>query len=107
MDNLPEIPAVFPSIPSSRSSSVAEQPSLNLLLLRQFLHDRCDRLRFSPDQTPIYGDRQLKDLSDSESILILFLCSSLNAFASMTKQLDTVTTQLATVQSIMATLPTV
>jgi len=65
-----------------------------------------DRLHFSRDQSPIPNLSQLNDLSHSEPILIPFTCSSLNALASMTKQLDTITTQLATVQSTVATLPT-
>jgi len=106
MDNLPDIPVVFPSLPSSRASSVVEEPSQNLLLLRHFLRETRDRLRFTPEQLPIPDDRQLNDLSDSESILFPFVFSSLNALVSMTKQVDTITTQLATVQSIVATLPT-
>jgi len=73
MDNLPDIPPVFPSLPSSRSFSIAEVPSRSLLLHRQFLQDMRDRLRFSPDQIPIPDDRQLDDLSDGESILIPFM----------------------------------
>ena len=106
MDNLPDIPVVFPSLPSSRALSVVEEPSQNLLLLRNFLRETRDRLRFTPEQIPIPNDRQLNDLSHGESILILFVCSSLNGLASITKQVDTVTTKLATVQSIVATLPT-
>ena len=83
-----------------------EEPSQNMLLLHHFLRETRDRLRFSPEQIPIRDDWQLNDLSDGESILIPFMCSSLNALVSMTKQLDTVTTQLATVHSIVATLPT-
>jgi len=56
-------------------------------------------------RSPIPEDGQLNDLFDGEAILIPFLCSSLNALASITKQLDTITTQLATIQSIVATLP--
>jgi len=106
MDSLPNIPAVFPPLPSSRSCSIAEEASWSLLLLRQFIHKRLDRLPVSPDQNLIPNNRQLNDLSDGESILLPFLCSSLNALASMTKQHDTVTTQLATVQSIVGTVTT-
>ena len=106
MDNLPDIPLVFPSLPSSRSSSIPDDPSQILLFLRHLLRKMPDSLRFPPDQIPIPNDRQLKDLSDGEAIFILFICSSLNALASMTNQLDTVTTQLATVQSIVTMRPT-
>ena len=106
MDNLPDILVVCPSLPSSRPFFVAEEPSCNLLLLHQFLHETHDRLRFSPDQIPIPNHTQVNGLSNGESILIPFLCSSLNALGSMTKQLDTITTQLATIQSIVVTLPT-
>jgi len=106
MDNLPDISKLFPSLPSSRSSSVTEEQAQNLLLLCHFLCETRDRLHFSPEQITIPSDRQLNNLSDRESILIPFLYPTINALASMTKQLDTVTTQLATVQSIVATLPT-
>jgi len=105
MDILPDIPVVFPSRPFSRASSVAEEPAQNLLLLRDFLREMRNSQHFSPKQNAIPSDRQLNDLSDGESILIPFLCSSINGRASMTKQHDTVTTQLATVPSIVATLP--
>ena len=76
MDNLPGIPTMFPSLPSSRASSEAEEPSQNLLLLlRHFLQETRDRLRFTPEQHPTPDHRQLNDLSDGESILIQFLCS--------------------------------
>ena len=78
----------------------------NLLLLPACVQATRHRLCFSPDQIRILNDRQPNDLSDGESILILFLCTSLNALAPMTKQLDTLTTKLATVQSIMASLHT-
>jgi len=106
MDNLPDIPPVFPSLAFSRSFSIAEEPSPSLLLFHQFIHNMHDRLRFPADQIPIPDDRQLDDLSACESILILFMWSSPNALASIIKQLDTVTTQLAAVQFIVATLPT-
>ena len=113
MDNLPDTPMVFPSLPSSRSScrapsrsSTVPEPSQTQLLLRQFLPETRDRLCFFPNQIPIPDDGQLNDLSDGETIFIPFLCSSLNTLTSRTKQLDTITTQLATVLSIVATLPT-
>jgi len=97
---------MFPSLSSLRASSIAEEASQNLLLLHHFLHETPDRLCFTPEQIPIRHNRQLNDPSDGKSFLIPFMCSSLNVLASMTKRLDTVTTQLATVQSIVATLPT-
>ena len=75
MDNLPAIPVVFPSLPSSKALSLVEEPSQNLLLLRHFLPETRHRLRFAPEQIPISDDRQLNDLSDGESILIPFVCS--------------------------------
>ena len=106
IDNLTDIPTVFPSRPSSRSSSVAEEPSQNLLHLCQCLHQMSDRVSFSPDQISIPDNSELNDLSDGKSILIPVLCPLLNALTSMTKQVDTITTQLATVQSKVATFPT-
>lgn len=39
-------------------------------------------------------------------MLVPLPCSALNALASMTRQLDTLTTQLGNIQSMVATIPT-
>ena len=76
------------------------------LYIRDFVRETRQRLNFSSIQLPILDDRQLAELSDGETILLPLSCSSLNALASMTRQLDTITTQLGTIQGIVATLPT-
>lgn len=113
MDDLPDISMGFPPLPSSGSPSRAAsvvgsepEPSQTLFLLRQFLQEPRDRLHFSPAQIPIPTDRQLCDLSNSETILIPFLCSGLNVLKSMTHQLDVLTTQMGNIQSMVAILPT-
>ena len=113
MDNLPDIPMVFPPLPSSRSSSRAplvvaleEDPSQTLLLLPQFLQEMCDRHYFSLLHFPIPHDSQLCHLSDGETILIPFLCSALNVLKAITCQLDTLTTQMGNILSMVSTLPT-
>ena len=89
----------------SRSSST---PDINEthLYIRDFVCETRQRLNFSTIQLPILDDRQLAELSDGETILVPLSCSALNALASWTRQLDTITTQLGMIQSIVATLPT-
>jgi len=103
----------FPPLPSSGAPSPApsrqsSSPELteSHLYIRDFVRETRQRLNFSSVQLPILDDRQLADLSDGETILVHLSCSSLNALASMTRHLDTITTQLGTLQGIVATLPT-
>ena len=103
----------FPPLPSSRAPSGApsrqsSSPELteSHLYIRDFVRETRQRLNFSSIQLPILDDRQLAELSDGETILVLLSCSSLNALASVSRQLDTITTQLGTIQGIVATLPT-
>lgn len=113
MDNHPDIPIVFPPLRSSSSPSRAPcivsseaDPSQTLLLLRQFVQETRDRLHFSLLQIPIMDNRQHCYLPEGQSILIPLLCSALNALKSMTRQLDTLTTQMGKIQFTVGTLPT-
>jgi len=95
--------------PPSRAPFVfssGADPSQTILPLRHFLQETHDRLHFSRLQIPIPDDRQLCYLSEGETIPIPFLCSALNALKSITRQLDTLTTQMGNVQSTVVTLPT-
>jgi len=106
MDDLPPLPSS--AAPSRASSSQSSSPALNEshLYIRDFVRETRQRLNFTSIQLPILDDTQLSELSDGETILLPLCCSALNALASMTRQLDTVTTQLGTLQGIVATLPT-
>jgi len=106
MDDFPPLPSSgAPSRAPSRQSSSPELTESHLYI-RDFVRETRQRLNFSSIQLPILDDRQLAKLSDGETILVPLSCSSLNALASMTRQLDTITTQLGTIQGIVATLPT-
>ena len=103
----------LPALPSSRNSSRASSrqsssPDLteSHLYIRDFVRETRQHLNFMSVQLPILDDRQLSELSDGETILVPLSCSALNALASMTRQLDTITTHLGTIQSIVATLAT-
>jgi len=103
----------LPPLPSSRSSSRApsaqsSSPELNEshLYIRDFVRETRQRLNFTAVQLPILDDHQLYGLSDGETILVLLFCSTLNALASMTCQLDTLTTQLGNIQQAVHTMPT-
>jgi len=106
MDDLPPLPSsAAPSRASSRQSS---SPGLSEshLYIRDFVRETRQRLHFTSTQLPILDDTQLSELSDGETILLPLCCSALNALASMTRQLDTITTQLGNIQSMVAILPT-
>jgi len=106
MDDLPPLPSSgAPSRAPSTQSSSPELPGSHLFI-RDFVRETRQRLNLSSIQLPILDDRQLAELSDGETILVPLSCSSLNTLASMTRQLDTITTQLGTIQGIVATLPT-
>ena len=106
MDDFPPLPSSgAPSRAPSRQSSSPELTESHLSI-RDFVRETRQRLNFSSIQLPILDDRQLAELSDGETILVPLSCSSLNALASMTRQLDTITTQLGTIQGIVATLRT-
>ena len=103
----------LPPLPSSRASSRApsaqsSSPELNEshLYIRDFVRETRQRLNFTSVQLRILDDHQVSALSDGETILIPLSCSTLNALASMTHQLDTITTQLGNIQSAVHTLPT-
>ena len=106
MDALPPLPSsAAPSRASSRQSSSPDL-SESHLYIREFVRETRQRLNFTSTQLPILDDTQLSELSDGETILLPLCCSALNALASMTCQLDTITTQLGTVQGMVATLTT-
>ena len=100
-------------LPSSRNSSRApsaqsSSPELNKshLYIRDFVRETRQRLNFTLIQLPIIDDHQLAGLSDGERILVPLSCSALNALASMTRQLDTITTQLGNIRQAVHTMPT-
>jgi len=94
-----------PSRAPSRQSSSPELTESHVYI-RDFVRETRQRLNFSSILLLILNDHQLTELWDGETILVPVSCSALNALASMTCQLDTVTTQLGTIQAIVATLPT-
>jgi len=103
----------LPTLPSSRDSSRAPSrqsfhPDLNEshLYIRDFVHETRQRLNFTSVELPILDIAQLSELSDGEMILVPLSCSALNALASMTRQLDTITTQLGNIQQAVHTMPT-
>jgi len=107
MDDLPPLPSsAAPSRASSRQSS-SPVLSETHLYIRDFVCETRQRLHFTSTQLPILDDNQLTELLDGETILLPLCCAALNALASMTRQLDTITTQLGNIQSVVATLPTV
>ena len=93
----------FPPLPSSGAplrapSRQSSSPELteSHLYIRDFVRETSQKLKFSSIQLPILNDRQLAELSDGETILVPLSCSALNVLASMTRQRDTITTQLGT-----------
>jgi len=106
MEDFPPLPSWrAPSRAPSRQSSSPELTESHLYI-RDFVCETRQRLNFSSTQVPILDDRQLAELSDGETILVPLSCSTLNALSSMSSELDTITTQLGTIQAIVATLPT-
>jgi len=106
MEDLPPLPAsVASSRASSRHSSTPDLSETHLYI-RDFVRETRQRLHFTAAQLPILDDAQLADLSDGEILLLPLCCSALNALASMTHQMDTITTQLGNIQAVVATLPT-
>jgi len=106
MEDLP--PLHSSGVPSRAASAQSSSPELNEshLYIRDFVRETRQRLNFTSVQLPILDDHQRSGLSDGEMILVPLSCSSLNALASMTRQLDTITTQLATIQAAIHTMPT-
>jgi len=106
MEDLPPLPSS--GIPSRASSAQSSSPGLNEshLYIRDFVRETRQGLNFTSVQLPILDDHQLSGLSDGETILVPFSCSSLKALVSMTRQLDTITTQLGTIQAAIHTMPT-
>ena len=76
------------------------------LYIRDFVRETRQRLHFTSTQLSILDDNQLSKLSDGETILLPLCCFALNALVSMTCQLDTITTQLGNIPSVVATLHT-
>jgi len=106
MCDLPPLPSSCAPSPALSTQSSSSELKESHLYIRDFVRETRQRLNFSSVQLPILDGRQLAELADGETILIPLSCSSLNALASMTPQLDTITTQLGTIQAIVATLPT-
>jgi len=106
MADLPSLPSS--GVPSRASSAQSSSPELNEshLYIRDLVRETRQRLNFTSVQLPILDDHQLSGLSDGETILIPLSCSALNALASMTRQLDTITTQLCSIQQAVHTMPT-
>ena len=103
----------YPPLPWSRSLSRAPpRPSCppdlteTHLYIRDFVRKTRQRLNFTAVQLPILDDQQLSELSEGERVLIPLSCSALNALASMTHQLGTLTTQIGNIQGVIATVPT-
>ena len=106
MDDLPPLPASgLSSRAPSRQSSTPDL-SENHLYIPAFVRETRQWLNFTAVQLPILDDHQLSGLSDDETILVPLSCSALNALASMTHQLDTITTQLGNIQAMAAACPT-
>jgi len=91
MEDLPPLPVSSASWRASSRQSSTPDLSETHVYIRDFVRETRQRLNFSSILLPI---------------LVPLSCSALNALASMTRQLDTITTQLGTIQSIVATLPT-
>ena len=106
MDDLAPLPSSNAPSRASSSQSSAPDPCESHLYIGDFIRETRERLHFSSTQLPILDDNQLTGLSDFETILLPLCCSALNALASMTRQLDTITTKLGNIQSVVATLPT-
>jgi len=106
MEDLPPLPSS--GAPSRAASAQSSSPELNEshLYIRDFVRETRPRLNFTSMQLPILDDHQLSGLSDGETILVPLSCYSLNALASMTRQLDTITIQLANIQAAVHTMPT-
>jgi len=106
MEDLPPLPSS--GHPSRAPSAQSSSPELteSHIYIRDFVRETRRTLNFTSTQLPILDDHQLSGLSDGETILIPLSCSSLNALASMTRQLDTITTQLGAIQSALHTMPT-
>jgi len=106
MEDLRPLPSSgAPFRASSRQSSTPDLHETHLYI-RDFVRETPQRLHFTSAQLPILNDNQLTDLSDGETVLLPLCCSALNALVSMTCQLDTITTQLGNIQSVVATLAT-
>jgi len=106
MEDLPPLPSSRNSSRAPSSQSSSPELSESHLYIRDFVRETRQRLNFTSVQLPILDDHQLSSLSDGETILVPLSCSTLNALASMTRQLDTITTQLGNIQTALHTMPT-
>jgi len=103
----------LPPLPSSQSSSRAPSrqssfPDLteSHLYIPDFVGETRQRLNCTSVQLLILDNDHLAELSDGETILVPLSSSALNALASITRKLDTITTQLGNIQASVATLAT-
>jgi len=106
MEDLPPLPSSRNSSRAPSAQSSSPELSESHLYIRDFVRETRQRLNFTSVQLPILDDHQLSGLSDGETILVPLSCSTLNALASMTRQLDTITTQLGNIQTALHTMPT-
>jgi len=106
MEDLPPLPSSRNSSRAPSAQSSSPELSESHLYIRNFVRETRQRLNFTSVQLPILDDHQLSGLSDGETILVPLSCSTLNALASMTPQLDTITTQLGNIQTALHTMPT-
>ena len=106
MEDLPPLPVSGVSSRAPSRQSSAPDLSETHLYIRDFVRETRQRLKFTSVQLPLFDDSQLAGLSDGETILVPLSCSALNALASMTRQLDTITTQLGNIQAAVHTMPT-
>jgi len=106
MEHLRPLPASGVSVRAPLRQSATPDLPENHLNIRDFVHETRQRLNFTSLSLRILDDHQLTGLSDGETILLPLSCSALNALTSMTRQLDTITTQLGNIESRIATLPT-
>jgi len=105
MEDLPPLPSSRNSSRAPSAQSSSPELSESHLYIRDFVRETRQRLNFTSVQLPILDDHQLSGLSDGETILVPLSCSTLNALASMTRQLDTITTQLGNIQTALHTMP--
>jgi len=106
MEDLPPLPSSRNSSRAPSAQSSSPELSESHLYIRDFVRETRQRLNFTSVQLPILDDHQLSGLSDGETILVPLSCSSLNALASMTRQLDTITTHLGNIKTALHTMPT-
>jgi len=97
MEDIPPLPSSGAQSRAPSRQCLTPDLSESHVSIRDFVRETCQRLNFTSVQLPILDDNQLSEPSDGETILVPLSCSALNALASMTRQLDTITTQLGNI----------